>query len=492
MARTITTKPQTVSSKVENPYKQPCFTVYSMEHNVYGGGFITFDHDLEAYSKYLGDGNYAYHQYRTYNDYSPEFMNQWAGQAYKEAQGHAGGSSEYGSNTCNVGYLGHQNFAPVTEYSKASGWVYGESSRQSYIPQGFRDVNTIVGDHHQDWAWYQEHENDTPRIRIGRRSACWYYSQRPRGENYIRYNNKAHATQGMQTGNSMYGGQCYNATTKKVCMVQIDGEGRRQPVILPNAPDFREYALNGGTQGIQYNYGTSLSYNAYTDVTAGPLYDFFNPSSASDYTVYDIGEPIYNNYSGHNEARYRAQTCLCDNDIVYIFTMTPHRGAVVERWQPDGSYDGVIQDWNWTTSYGYEQGDRFGSRWQCSSDGRYWWAYCPSYHYGSGIYWMAVRVSDGKWLRFHSHDSTHGRNICPIGKSNMFNTISNNKDDPGTYFRIHDLEYEFNRHNEGDNYGEWDSNYSTYLLDTPGNSTGYPWIIPAHYNTSLFMTQLEE
>ena len=38
---------------------------------------------------------------------------------------------------------------------------------------------------------------------------------------------------------------------------------------------------------------------------------------------------------------------------------------------------------------------------------------------------------------------------------------------------------------------KWDSSYSQLLLDTPGNSTGYPWIIPAQYNTSLFTTQLE-
>ena len=40
MARTITTQPATVKSKVENPYKQPAFTVCDMDTHVHGGGFI--------------------------------------------------------------------------------------------------------------------------------------------------------------------------------------------------------------------------------------------------------------------------------------------------------------------------------------------------------------------------------------------------------------------------------------------------------------------
>ena len=43
----------------------------------------------------------------------------------------------------------------------------------------------------------------------------------------------------------MYGGQCYNAKTKKIVMMQIDDEGRRQPVVYSGAPDLRAYALQG-------------------------------------------------------------------------------------------------------------------------------------------------------------------------------------------------------------------------------------------------------
>lgn len=488
MARTITTQPAAVKSKVENPYKQPAFTVYHMEHSVHGGGFITFDHDLEAYSRYLGDGNYAYNQYRTYSSYSPEMMNEWAGHAYKESSSHASSSSEYGSNTCNNGYLGHQNFSSVTEYSKAAGWVYGEPGRQSYIPYGFRDVNVIVNDIYQDWAWYQQHNGSSPYIRVGRRSPHWYYTQHANGLNYFNYNNKAHSTEGAQTNNSMYGGQCYNAKTKKIVMMQIDDEGRRQPVVYSGAPDLRAYALQGH-YAADISEGSGESYSAY-DRNSGNLYNYFQDSAN-----YVVGErssnQIYSSYSGHNEARYRSQTVICDDDRIYCFTMTPHRGAVLERWNADHTYDTMLLDWNWTTSYGYEQGDRFGSRWQCSSDGEYVWFYCTAYYYGSGCYWVGIRVSDGKYIHYASQDSNHGRSLCPIGKSNMFCTHSTNKDDPGISFRIHDLNHYFNVYSEGDNYSQWDSSYSQYLLDTPGNSTGYPWIIPAQYNTSLFTTQLE-
>jgi hypothetical protein len=171
--------------------------------------------------------------------------------------------------------------------------------------------------------------------------------------------------------------------------------------------------------------------------------------------------------------------------------MTPSNGAVLERWNNSGVYQGIIWNPTYTTSYGYEQGNRYGSRWMVSSDGKYWWAYCPTYHYGGGIAFVTVRISDGKYLKFHVQDSNYGRSLAPLGRSKIIFTRDQNKDDPGMYYKIIDLEFEFMQRNNGDDISNWDSNRSNYLLDAAGNSTGYPFIIPALYNTSLFTTQLE-
>ena len=248
--------------------------------------------------------------------------------------------------------------------------------------------------------------------------------------------------------------------------------------------DWRAYALNNN-----YYAGTTEGYTNKSD-SDSKIYQFFNNSS--NYTAYDkASHSNAQSYSGAGESYWRTQTCICDNGIVYSFQMTPGDGCSLEMWNADGTYAGVQWRGNWTTSYGYEQGIRFGARWQVSSSGDYWWAYCPSYYYGSGIYWVCVRVSDGKWMRFNTNDSSHGRSLAPLGKNKMVHSYSTNKDNPGTYFKVVDLDFEFRRRGNADSFSPFDSNYSAYLLDTAGNSTGYPFIIPSMYNTSMFSTQLE-
>jgi hypothetical protein len=66
-----------------------------------------------------------------------------------------------------------------------------------------------------------------------------------------------------------------------------------------------------------------------------------------------------------------------------------------------------------------------------------------------------------------------------------------NNDNPGAYYKVVDFDYEFMRRNNGDEISDWNSNRSNYLLDNVGNSTGYPFLIPSMYNTSLFTSQLE-
>jgi|TARA_B100001741_G_scaffold236305_1_gene197290 hypothetical protein len=489
MARSISTKPATVKSKTQNPYTQPCFATYACEHSVYGCGYILFDHNLEAIGKYVGDGNYHQNQFRTYTSYSPEFWNNYAGSAYMETQGHAGSSENYGSNTCNNGYLGHMGHYSVTEFAKTAGYNRGWPSAHNYNAYGFRDVNSIVGDINQDWAWFTDRDGSGHRMLFGQRSAAKYYQNRVReGMNMVNVPIQSQEGPTSSTGttdNRFYGGSCINTRANRVCLMQTDGSGYKQPIVYNNVKmDWRAYALHNN-----HFAGTTEASAAKSD-SDSKIYQFFNNSA--NYTAYDrANHSNAASYSGSGESYWRTQSCICDNGMVYTFSMTPGNGCSFEKWNTDGTYAGVQWNGTWTTSYGYEQGHRFGSRWQVSSDGEYWWAYCPSYYYGAGIYFAVVRVSDGKWLYFQSNDSTHGRSLAPLGKHKMVYTYSTNKDNPGTYYRIMDFDYEFRRRPNGDNIGDWDSNYSAYLLDTAGNSTGYPFIIPAMYNTSLFTSQLE-
>ncbi len=488
MARSISTKPATVKSKVQNPYSQPCFSTYACEHSVHGCGWILFDHNLECIGKYVGDGNYHHNQFRTYTSYSPEFFNNFASSAYMETTSHASSNSNYGSNTCNNGYLGHMGHYSVTEYAKTAGYVRGWPSAESYNAYGFRDVNSIVGDENQDWAWFTNREGSGHRVMFGQRSSAKYYQNWNReGANMIQFpiQTASGPSGGGTTDNRFYGGSCINTRAKKVVLMQTDGNGYKQPIVYNDVNmDWRAYALANN-----YYEGTTKGNSAKSD-SDSKIYQFFNNSA--NYTAYDkASHANAQSYSSAGESYWRTQSCICDNGIVYTFSMTPSDGCSFEKWNANGTYAGVEWRGNWTTSYGYEQGNRFGSRWQVSSSGDYWWAYCPSYYYGAGLYWVCVRVKDGKWMYFQTNDSSHGRSLAPMGRNKMVNSYSTNKDDPGTYFRVHDFDYEFMRRSNGSNYSQFDNNYNNYLLDTAGNSTGYPFIIPAMYNTSMFSSQLE-
>ena len=99
---------------------------------------------------------------------------------------------------------------------------------------------------------------------------------------------------------------------------------------------------------------------------------------------------------------------LGDNGRVLMFQMIPHSGAWIHRWDENGSPSGNMRHWSGTTSYGREQGERFGMRWQVTSDGRYITGYCPYYYYGSGWLGCFIRVSAGKWLWDQSTDTSYG------------------------------------------------------------------------------------
>lgn len=489
MARSISTKPATVKSKVQNPYSQPCFATYACQHSVQGCGWILFDHNIEPIAKYVGDGNDYYNQFRTYTSYAPEFFNAFSGNAYQETTSHAGSSSNYGSNTCNNGYLGHQGHVSVTEFTKTAGYLRGWPAAEDKIPYAFRDVNSIVGDIDQDWAWFCNREGSGGNHRMmfsGRNAAKYYHNWNREGANMITIpvQTAAGVTDSSTTSERMYGGSCINTRAKKVCLMQTDGDGRRQPIVYNDVNmDWRAYALANN-----HFEGTPKGSNGKSD-SDSKIYQFFN--SSANYTAYDRSTDRAVSYSSAGESYHRSQTCICDNGVVFAFTMTPGHGVQLEKWNANGTYAGMVWNQGWTTSYGYEQGRRFGSRWQVSSSGDYWWAYCPSYYYGSGIYWACVRVKDGKWMYFRNQDSTHGRSLAPLGKNKLVVSRSQNKDDPGTYFRVHDLDHEFRKRNDGAEYSEFDNNYKAYMLDTAGNSTGYPFIVPSMYNTSMFSSQLE-
>lgn len=458
-----------------DPWQQPCFTVYSMEHSNGGGGFFSYDHNLNCLSNVRGSGNQHYGSYRTYNDQASEFMQNYASHQHYETTGDASSNSERPSLTSFVGYLGHIMFTPA-QPNGFGGWLRNGPPGANRAGKAFRDCNVIVNETKQDWAWFTQHNGGTHQVRFTQRSANTYYSDNESG--YGGYINVSCAW-----SQSMYGGGCYNKKTNKVCFMETNTGHVFKPIIYSGVPDLRAIATN-----VNPYYNITERSNSYSEHSTGELYDFFN--SSSNRTQYDnsSGKPTNNT----NEDNYRCITVLCDNDKVVMFQMIPHYGCWTHRWNSSGNSEGNVWNASHTTSYGYEQGDKFGVRWQVSSDGRYVMAYCPSYYYGTGLMCVLIRVSDGKILYGQHNDGSYGHQFCPLGKSDFICAMQVNTDGgQGMYYRVIRSQREMMRLNDAANFNPRD-NMRTYMIDTPFYSTAYPALIPAYYDTSLFTSQIPD
>jgi hypothetical protein len=506
MARRLTTAGTALQQKTINPFSQPCFTAYTMNHS-HGGGYYQYDHNfnLIAADHGTGDGS-GYGTFRTYTTSATEFFE--SSSSYSSTQTNETSSTNGGWYCCHtpmVGYLGHMSHTQSGGSSgNMGGWIAaGRDNGTSYRAYAFRECVPIVGETSQDYALFfpNGHNQSKQELILGQRSATNYYSLRRNG----RYTGRTYIpnTWEDRDGNSTnfyttYGGGCYNKKQNKFLIMYTTTDGRFKPVVYNNVPDLREFAHNA-----QALYNNNFSSSQDEDSNANKLYEYFhNTANATEYQQITGWSP-YNNLSSTNESRYRPVPFLCDNGDILLFSMNPSYGYSIWKW--DGTTKQQVRistnennlnqngeyyhAYNWTTNYGHEQAHQWGSRWQVSTDGKYAWAYCASYYYGAGAYWMAVRISDGKILKYEQTDSTYGRQPCPVGTSSMGWLETYNTDGgAGLYFSCHDLEYEFERRGNGQNV-QLDGNYIYTHFEAGTYSTSYPCIIPAHYDTSLFNSE---
>ena len=473
----------------EDPYDQPCFATWAHENSTQAG-FFCYTHRLDKHSMTYGAGNH-YGQYQPHSSYAPELQQESAGTSYYQTTNHVNSHNDYPSMTSCVGYLGHNHFKRVGTNSSSGGWSTHQRAT-TYMGHAFTAVNCIVNETKQDWAWFSDDDNQS-------RTRTYFM---PRSSNIFRVHTH---WQGNSHGTfvdipckwqySAIGSSCYNRKLKKlVVMEQNGGSYTFRPTIWHGVPNLRAIALNenldyDGTDSYSARDRNNSSLKLYFDAANSAGAVSFN--SSLGYTLYDqwSGKPSNNDY----EDRYRCCPVLCDNGKLVTFQMIPHSGAWVHRWNENGQAEGNKRHYSGTTSYGRDQGSRFGMRWQVTSDGRYVVAYCPYYYYGSGWLGAFIRVSDGKWLWDQTTDSSYGYQICPIGKSSFFMNCSYNTDGGwGMYHTITNMDQQFQERSDGDRIsphmftGEMQS-----TIETAYHSTTYPALIPAMYNTHLFTSQVE-
>ena len=471
------------STVQKDPFEQPCFSSYTGSYN-YSTGFFTWDHNLNVHNWIIGDNN-AYSQYRSDNSsQNTEFINSQGSDNWFNSWNEPSGSTDRINLITYSGYLGHQMFLNGSCNGSATPW-FTHTTGSGYRAYAFRDVGTVPGETHQDYAVFVQFGGT---FRTCSRSASEYWM----GYNYNKLPT-VNIPDGY--GSQLHSGVSYNRKRNKIAFMETNDSYTFQPFVWSNCPNLRSYAHS------QNWYQGQADQAAARNIDNSALSSYFNntsnrsPSSGTGSYGTSTGKPT----NQTTEDQRRGHLVLCDNDRIVFHQMIPSYGAWTARWNSpsvdgNGNCQGAIRNTSWTTSYGFEQGVRYGSRFTQTSDGRYIAMYCPSYYYGAGIMITITRVSDGKSLHTTWNTSSESVVPCPFGKSNFLMVSSRNTDGgQGVRFTQFNCDFRFGNTADNSDPGMVDSiDASSYQFDSCYYTTSYPGIIPAIYNTSLFNTETSD
>ena len=177
---------------------------------------------------------------------------------------------------------------------------------------------------------------------------------------------------------------------------------------------------------------------------------------------------------------------MCDNDKIVWIQMIPSNNIWMSRWNADGTHTGALINRTLTTSYGVDQGQRYGIRHQVSSDGRYVLVHCPYYYYGAGSKVFLVRVSDGKTIWDENNDSSYGFFYTPIGKSDFVMLQNVNADSSAGIHHQSILSDALMNETADLARGNLCRSYVPGFMQSNFYSTDYPMFASLQYDTALF------
>ena len=224
---------------------------------------------------------------------------------------------------------------------------------------------------------------------------------------------------------------------------------------------------------------------------AGDLDNFLsnakNETNGASYVYRDFSHSTTSS-SSYNESRYRMSVILDDLGNIGLVRFTPSSGLVYAimlkagaGWNTPVIYETLAA----TTSYGYEQGNRYGIRSNITWDNNWVASYAPYYYYGSGVNVFFVDSSNClSYYRYSNTSTSVGYQFAPVKESGFVIGISNNAD--GTVGMRHDFvdlkaiqDSGFMPNGTAISNGEAISSISDklYSIDTAYNSTNYPCII---------------
>tara|TARA_B100000780_G_scaffold241160_1_gene183535 strand:- start:52 stop:1461 length:1410 start_codon:yes stop_codon:yes gene_type:complete len=432
-----------IGKKEETRFKEPCFAVVTVHNDNYWGTHV-YDHNLNLCgSKYYSQSSQG--TQGTNSTHSSEMASNYY--SYSSSQSTVSSSSDRGNRTSAVGHCGHCDMS-----------VSGEGEMSFHNGQQTGQSNRNVG------TWLH---NSTPELAIYQQDNYLYIAPRSHSSWNQDTSSKGNGYQGFwgartMNSTSRYGMMSYNEKTKKFAMVEnTNGSG-------------------------------AVKLHVWSDVESPATFktnaEFFGTSNLNDSTKITSNTEQTTWYN-ESEGRYRATIVMCDNGDVFLSRFSPHQGTCFHKWTlSGGNYNSFSNPNNMsaTTTYGMEQGNRFGMRFQISNDGKYIIAFGYYYYYGCGFQASLTRVSDGKTHYWQDSNTTHGWTVAPWRDSGFVIGYSENSDNSNGAF-VGTLDAEALLEASGDG-ASFNCAWVTSRFDSHYNSTNYPYILPImNQNWSKFV-----
>ena len=284
-------------------------------------------------------------------------------------------------------------------------------------------------------------------------------------------------------------------------LLETSGEpaSTAQGTISYNANTKKLVAIRGNSSN---SYRLHVWFNPNIDLNSrevgkNSLYDFLRQARLGQ----NGASYYYNDFSwtnsgsqNYNESRYHFRVIMGDNDKIGLVRMTPDYETRHVWIQPNPAGTSLsvsptlISSLGLTTSYGIDQGTKYGMRSMNTWDNRTIACYSPYYYYGSGINIHFVDTQDpSRGYYWQNGDTGWGWHPFPIGSGGIGirYTGANVDGSNGVYVNVHQPSGAFkngrqpnNTNNAVGNGGQLNGIVSYFPVDTGYTSTDYAWVLP--------------
>jgi hypothetical protein len=219
-----------------------------------------------------------------------------------------------------------------------------------------------------------------------------------------------------------YGSTCYNDRTRTLVVVQArDGSNNYRMHVWKNEGTDR--SLNSD------NYYPGTLDKFLREAKLG-LLDAGQGAGVCNYAFYDFQWQA-NSSQNYEESRYRMRVVAGDNGIIGMARMVPSNACNYATYNPASQQ--LVTSFNTiglTTSYGIEQGQRYGMRSNITWDNNWVAAYSCYYYYGAGMNVYFIDTRDPRNYFIGQHGTTNGGcQLVPYQEDKfLFNDSTHNVD----------------------------------------------------------------